>query len=178
MLRRLLILPLLFLPFLLEAETVSLKPSEALRIIFKDSQEVISEKKTLMPEDKARFEKEMGQPISKDTWNFYVARTGSRVDGYAVIDNEVGKTEPITFLTAITPDGRIRAVEVLVYREPIGGEVKDQRFLKQYQGKTMADPVRTGQDINNISGATLSSRAISRGVKRDLLLWNHFYGKK
>ena len=162
----------------LGAETVFLKPSEALKLIFKDSKEIVSESKTLTVEEMGRFEKKLGQPVVKDRWNFYIAKTDSRIDGYAVIDNEVGKTEPITFLTAVTPEGRVKAVEVLVYREPIGGEVKDKRFLKQYNGKTMADPVRTGQDINNISGATLSSRAISRGVKRDLVLWNHFYGKK
>lgn len=161
----------------LHAETVYLKPSEALKIIFHDSAEITSEAKTLAPAEKAALDKQLGQPVPKETWNFYIARSGKRIDGYAVIDNEIGKTEPITFLTAITPEGRIKAVEILVYREPVGSEVKDKRFLKQYEGKTPSDPVRTGQDITNISGATLSSRAVSRGVKRDLLLWSHFYGK-
>ena len=121
---------------------------------------------------------ELGMKLAKDSWDFFIARSAGKVEGYSLIDSEVGKTEPITFLTAINPDGKVREVEILVYREPIGSEVSDQRFLKQYQGKKSSDPVRIGQDITNISGATLSARAVSLGVKRDLALWETFYGKK
>ena len=69
-----------------------------------------------------------------------------------------------------------KSVEILIYREPIGGEVKSEAFRKQFQGKKDTDPVRSGQDIKNITGATLSSRAVSLGVKRALLLWKEFYG--
>lgn len=162
----------------LEAQTVYLKPSEALKIIFKDSREVVSEKKTLTAEQKERLEKQLGTKLEKYEWNFYIAKTNGRIDGYAVIDNEVGKTEPITFLTAITPAGEVREVEILVYREPIGSEVHDKRFLRQYHGKRESDPIRIGQDISNISGATLSARAVSNGVKRALAIWQILYGKK
>lgn len=159
------------------AQTVYLKPAEALKIIFKDSKEIVSEKKTLTPLQKAAVEKKLGRRLQREDWNFYVARSGGKTDGYAVIDNEIGKTEPITFLTAITPDGRVKAVEILVYREPIGSEVHEKRFLRQFGEKGAGDPIRVGQDIANISGATLSARAVSLGVKRDLLIWNAFYGK-
>ncbi len=171
-----LILILLMAPSL-GAETVFLKPAEALKLIFKDSKEIVSEKKRLTQEQAANLGKQLGAKLAKEEWTFYVARTGSKVDGYALIDHEIGKTEPITFLTAINPDGTVKTVEILVYREPIGGEVHEKAFLKQYQGKKGADPVRVGQDIKNISGATMSSRAVSRGVKRDLILWGLFYGK-
>lgn len=157
-------------------QTVYLKPSEALKIIFRDSKEIVSEPKTLTSEQKAALQKQLGAKILKDKWNFYVAKSGSKIDGYAVIDNEIGKTEPITFLTAIDPDGKVKAVEILVYREPVGSEVSQKVFLKKYEGKGVSDPVRAGQDIPIISGATLSSRAVSRGVKRNLLIWKTFYG--
>ena len=159
------------------AQTVYVKPSESLRIIFKDSKEIVSEKKMLTPEQKKKVESELGDKLSKNDWNFYIARTKGRVDGYALIDSEVGKTEPITFLTAITPQGEVKEVEVLVYREPIGSEVHDKKFVKQYQGKKISAPLRVGQDIQNISGATMSARAVTHGVKRALSLWTIFYGK-
>src|SRR3990167_9203879 len=153
---------LLLLPStVLGQTTVYLTPAEALKLVFKDSKEVVSEKKTFSADEKTAVGKKLGSKPAKDTWNFYIARTGNRVDGYALIDNEIGKTEPITFLTAIFPDGSVKAVEILVFRESHGGEVHEERFRKQFTGKKADNPVRAGQDIGNIAGATLSSRAVS-----------------
>jgi FMN-binding domain len=62
------------------------------------------------------------------------------------------------------------------YRESRGGKVKEQRFLSQFHGKTSDDPIRVNQDIVNYTGATLSSYAIARGVRRALALTHLFYG--
>jgi hypothetical protein len=62
----------------------------------------------------------------------------------------------------------VRNVEILVYRESRGGEVRRTRFLRQYRGKTGDDPIRTNRDILNIAGATLSVTALNHGVKRVL----------
>lgn len=159
------------------AETVYLTPQQALKRTFQGSQEVVSEKKTLLLEQKKRIEKATGITVAKDQWTFYLGKSGAKVDGYALIDNEIGKTEPITFMTTLSPQGEVRSVEILVYREPIGGEVKSDAFRKQFVGKKDVDPIRIGQDIKNITGATLSSRAVSVGVKRAVLLWKEFYGK-
>ncbi len=159
------------------AQTVYLTPEEALKRAFQNSQQVISDKKQLTDPQKSFVEKTLGKALAKTQWTFYLGKSGKQTDGYALIDNEVGKTEPITFMTMIGPDGKVRQVEILVYREPIGGEIQSDNFRKQFLNKTAADPVRSGQDIKNISGATLSSRAVSLGVKRALLLWKEFYDK-
>ena len=41
----------------------------------------------------------------------------------------------------------------------------------------MSDPIRINKDIINISGATMSVRSISAGVKRVLVLVDEFYLK-
>lgn len=158
------------------AETVYLTPQQALKRAFQGSAEVVSEKKGLAPEPKKRIEKALGGKIAKDQWIFYLGKSGAKIDGYALIDHEIGKTEPITFLTALDPKGVVQGVEILVYREPIGGEVKSENFRRQFVGKKETDPIRVGQDIKNITGATLSSRAVSLGVRRAALLWKEFYG--
>jgi Na+-translocating ferredoxin:NAD+ oxidoreductase RnfG subunit len=155
---------------------VYLKPEEALKLAFKGSDEVVLEKKELAPDQKKAAQKLAGSSFEKSDWNIYVARTSGNVDGYAIIDHEVGKMDPITFMTVISPQGSVRSVEILVYRESQGSEVHEPRFLKQYENKTLASPLREGQDIQNISGATLSVRAVTTGVRRDLAVWNVLYG--
>jgi thiamine biosynthesis lipoprotein ApbE len=90
--------------------------------------------------------------------------------GYAVVTEEIGKYKPITFVVGVTPDGAVRDAAVMVYRESHGGGVKRRRFLAQFVGKDLEDPIDPNRDIINISGATLSVRAIARGVKKVLVL--------
>lgn len=164
-------------PSLTWGDTVYLKPAEALKLVFRESEEIVAGPKVLSADQKEKFKQELGYPPTKDQWNFYLAKTKGKVEGYALIDHEIGKTEPITFMTAILPNGEVKSVEILVYRESHGGEVHESRFLKQYLNKTGSDPLKVGQDIANITGATLSSRAVTKGVKRALILWQIFYGK-
>lgn len=167
-----------FLASTANAQTIYIKPLEALKAIFKDSEEIISQKISLTPEQINEIEKKLGYQLSKKEWSVFIARSKNEADGYGIIDNELGKTEPITFLTTLTPEGKVRAVEILVYREPYGSEVHQKSFLKQYLNKNSADHLTVGQDIQAISGATISSSSVTKGVKRDLILWDAIYGKR
>jgi Na+-translocating ferredoxin:NAD+ oxidoreductase RnfG subunit len=157
--------------------TVFLKPEEAIKLIFKDSQEVIKEDHPVTSEVQQKASKLLGYELEKSDYPFYLGRTNGIVDGYAVIDDEVGKVLPITFITRINPDGKVAAVEIMVYRESHGGEVTSRRFLNQFREKSLNDELRLHGNIVNVTGATLSSQALVKGVKRALALWQIFYGK-
>jgi hypothetical protein len=73
--------------------------------------------------------------------------------------------------------GHVLDVELLVFRESRGSEIRQKRFNSQYEGKTVLDPVRINKDIINISGATMSVRSMSAGIKRVLVLVDEFYLK-
>lgn len=90
--------------------------------------------------------------------------------GYAVVSEESGKYRPITYMVGIDPEFHVTKVVVMVYREDRGGEIRTPRFLYQFKGKSAKDPIRVNRDIVNISGATISVRAISAGVKKVLYL--------
>lgn len=98
---------------------------------------------------------------------YEVFQTGQRI-GTAVVADEQGKYRPITFMAGIDTDHRIVDVRVLVYRESRGGEVRHPRFLKQYRGKSLENPVRINRDIVNITGATISVNALNSGVRKAL----------
>jgi len=91
--------------------------------------------------------------------------------GWFIIDQVLGKRELITYAVGIEAQGRVRGVEILEYRESHGGEVRDAKWLAQFVGKTSADPLALERDIRNISGATLSCRHITDGIKRLLKLY-------
>ncbi|HEX3273985.1 MAG TPA: FMN-binding protein [Gemmatimonadales bacterium] len=94
--------------------------------------------------------------------------------GFAEVRNVKGKEQPITYLVAVDSAGIMRDVDILVYRETQGGEVGSDAWRRQFRGKTAADPMAVGKDIRNISGATISSNAVTRSVRlavRQLAAW-------
>lgn len=98
----------------------------------------------------------------------YKASDGS----YLIIDEVVGKHEMITYAVGITPSGSIQDVEIMEYRESYGYEVAELSWRKQFFGKTATDEIKLNKDIENISGATLSSKHVTDGVKRVMVFYD------
>src|SRR4030095_3312218 len=134
--------------------TVYLKPADALKLIFKDSKEVFKEDHPVTPQVEEKAKKLLNYDLPKASYAFYIGKTDGHVDGYALIDDEVGKVEPITFVTRISPEGKVDQVEIMVYREPRGGEVTSRRFLNQFREKPLNDELRLHGNIMNVTGAT------------------------
>jgi hypothetical protein len=148
---------------------VYLTPEQAIREIFEDVAAVDTVRAVLGPSERETLHRALGRPVPIDTVVVLAPRRADGVLlGYAVIAEEIGKYRPITFMVGTDTSFAVRNVEVLVYRESRGGEVRRPRFLRQYRGKTDADPIRTNRDILNVAGATLSVTALNHGVKRVL----------
>jgi len=99
---------------------------------------------------------------------FYIATKDGAIQGYGVIGNERGKTRQITFMVLLDKDGVVKDLDILAFRESQGYEVENPRWRSQFRGKTARSRLRLKRDIRNISGATLSARAVTKGVKNVL----------
>jgi Na+-translocating ferredoxin:NAD+ oxidoreductase RnfG subunit len=100
------------------------------------------------------------------------AQAGGRVIGFFIFDRVIGKHLYIDYSVALDPGGRIRQVDILAYRESYGGEIRSPSWLGQFVGKSNASPLQVGNDIRNISGATLSSHHVTEGIKRIMAIAN------
>lgn len=94
--------------------------------------------------------------------------------GWFIVDDVVGKHEFITYAAALSPEGQVLGIEVMSYRETHGGQVRDTSWRQNFVGKTLADPFKLDKDVPNISGATLSCRNLTDGVKRLLIVQKLF----
>ncbi len=92
--------------------------------------------------------------------------------GVVMVDEVYGKHEFITYALGIGPGGKIVGVEILVYRESFGGEVRNAQWRDQFVGKSVGDRLQLDKDIQNISGATLSCQHVTEGIRRDLALYH------
>lgn len=93
-------------------------------------------------------------------------RSASGRAGWFIVDRVLGKHDMITYAVALSPDGAVRRVEILEYRETYGGEVRNPAWRQQFVGKRFGSALQLGKDIKNISGATLSSRHVTDGIRR------------
>ena len=113
--------------------------------------------------------------VAVDTNTAYRITRADSLLGFAVVRDVKGKDQPITFLVATDTADRLRDVDILVYREPYGGEVAYDAWRRQFRGKSRDDALQVGRDIRTISGATISVNAVTLGVRNalnDLTTWH------
>ncbi len=82
---------------------------------------------------------------------------------------ETGKDKLITTGIVIN-EGKIEQVKVLIFRESRGWEVRHDFFTDQFKQIKLKDNNTLSKHIDNISGATLSVRAIRKLAQIALLL--------
>ena len=156
---------------------VFLTEEEALTLMLPKSERVRKEVLQLSPDQKSTVESRIGWKFPEHSFEVYIGESGATIDGYVMVQNTIGKHKAMTYMVGVDKKGRVLNVELLVFREARGSEIRTKRFNVQYEGKTVLDPVRINRDIINISGATMSVRSMSAGVKRVLVLIDEFYLK-
>jgi hypothetical protein len=91
--------------------------------------------------------------------------------GWFIADEVVGKHDFIPFALALDASGAVKGVEILEYREAYGGQVRNPQWLAQFLGKRPGQSFKLGHGVKNISGATLSCKHVTDGVRRLLATW-------
>ncbi|GJQ58035.1 MAG: hypothetical protein D8M57_01415 [Candidatus Scalindua sp. AMX11] len=154
---------------------VFLTPEQALQQTFPDCDSIVYDEVIPTPEEINRLQKRLKRKIFEDHFTVYIGSRSGVVQGYAIITEEVGKFHPYTFIVSSNPEGEIRHIAVLIYRESRGGEIMNKRFLHQFKGKSLKNRIRINRDIINITGATMSVVTMCTGVKKVLGVIEEYY---
>jgi Na+-translocating ferredoxin:NAD+ oxidoreductase RnfG subunit len=117
---------------------------------------------TLSDEQKKEIEHASGVDVRNATQQVWKVDGG----GWLIVDEVLGKHEFITYAVGLLADGSVKQVEIMDYRETYGYEVRDAAWRAQFVGKTAQSKLHLDDDIKNVSGATLSCRHITDGVRR------------
>lgn len=125
----------------------------------------------LTREQMRAIEKDSGVRVRLDFERVWRAEKNGGFLGWFFVDEVLGKHEYITWVLALNPDGSVRHLEVMDYRETYGYEIRDADWRAQFLGKKHGARLKLDDDIKNISGATLSCRHVTDGVKRLLSLY-------
>ena len=147
--------------------TIYLSVEQAQSLMFKGAT-FTPDDRTLTDDQARAIEKAAGVNVRSRTLKLWRVSSG----GWFIADEVVGKHDFIPFTLGLDASGKVVGLEILEYREAYGGEVRGEAWRAQFLGRTRGDPVKLGADIKNISGATLSSKHVTDGVRRLLITFD------
>lgn len=141
--------------------------------IYKNNEE--AEKKALkqlMPE--ADTNDKMGEwTIHEKKAKYFISKKGTDTIGYIIQSYGKGYSSYINTFVAVDKDMKVQKISVLSHGETpgLGDEIETDVFKDQFKGKTVEHlkviKGETKEDIQAISGATISSRAVSEDAVKN-----------
>lgn len=120
------------------------------------------------------------EPFGKHA-EYYDARKGNEAVGYIASTYGKGYSSYISVLVATGTDLKVRKISILGHGETpgLGDEIEQEYFLKRFENKAIEQlevvKVEGTDKIQAISGATISSRAVTNGVREAVKLLQEKY---
>jgi electron transport complex protein RnfG len=113
---------------------------------------------------------------------FYIGKYNGRITGIACEGTGQGYSGSIRVMVGISPEGEVSGIEILEHLETpgLGSRIENEEFRAQFKGKSLADSKLVNGnlavkndlgDIDALSGATISSRGVTRAVNQALHLF-------
>lgn len=150
--------------------TVFYAKQEALEIAFPEADDVETKSFFLTQEQIGLVQNLAKAPLDAKVVAFYIGRKGETVLGYAFIETHIVRTLPETFLIVVSPAGTIQRVLTLAFYEPLE-YLPSERWIGQFDGQVLTPQLQLQRDIHGITGSTLTARAVTRGIRKVLALF-------
>ena len=111
--------------------------------------------------------KNIASSATDDSFTFYYGKSkDGKLQKACTAVPQQGKEGAMSVGVCFDPSGVIQKVVILTFVEDHGRKVKEESFLKQFTGKKVASHFQVGDDIDGVSGATVSSKAVSEAVRK------------
>ena len=144
---------------------------EALRLAFPEPAEV--ERRTAFLDEaqlnEARALAGEDVEINQSVVTYYIGWRADGTMGVAYFDSHKVRTMPEVLMIVVSPEARIERVETLKFSEPPEYLASDS-WYEQFDGKKLKEDLSLKGSIINMTGATLTSVAVTRAARRVLAL--------
>ena len=120
---------------------------------------------------KVLVQNKVKQRFYRDELYYWNISNNDTTIAYALMDNVLGKSMPITFLVIVNNEGDILASDVIKYREAYGSEVGNKNWLAQFTYFNDTTDFKVGGNIDGISGATISVNSLTKGIQKIAILF-------
>jgi NosR/NirI family nitrous oxide reductase transcriptional regulator len=101
-------------------------------------------------------------PLSR---GLFEVKQGGHAVGYAAMGTASGYSGPLTLAVGTSPDGRVRSLAILEYRDTPDLMRGATRLLGSLLDRSPADGFEVGRDVDAVTGATFSSRGLALAAR-------------
>ncbi len=153
------------------AGQVFLTQQEALELAFPPPMSVERRTAFLSEADLSRADElaGSGSDVDQRIVSYYVGTLENQTQGVAYFDAHRVRTLPEAIMIVVGPEGEVTRVEILKFAEP-RDYLASAAWLKQFEGRRLDADVSIGRGVARMTGATLTSRAVTSAVRRVLAL--------
>jgi hypothetical protein len=148
-----------------------LTQAEALKLAFPAATEIERRTAYLTDEELARVRATAGPGVEvrQGVVTYYFGTRGNETLGVAYFDVHRVRTLPEVVMIVVSPRATVARIEILKFSEPPEYRAPDG-WLRQFQGRDLSEGVSLKRGIVGITGATLTSDAVTDAVRRVLAL--------
>ncbi|GHC45298.1 FMN-binding protein [Ulvibacter litoralis] len=100
--------------------------------------------------------------------HLFKLKSNTETLGYLYLGEAPSKKMVFDYIVMFTPEVTVKKSKVLIYREDYGRQIGSQRWLKQFIGLSPDDAVNYGENIDAISGATISAASMTTAISEVL----------
>lgn len=148
-----------------------LTQEEALELAFPDADRIDRRTAFLSEEELERADRVAGEraEVRHEIVTYYVATRAGSPLGAAYFDAHRVRTLPEVVMITVRPDRTIGRIEILKFSEP-PDYIAPEGWLDQLEGRSLGPELSLKGEVVNMTGATLTSRAITSAARRVLAL--------
>ncbi|MGC9325219.1 MAG: RnfABCDGE type electron transport complex subunit G [Desulfomonilia bacterium] len=143
--------------------------------VYQDRLELLSALNMVLPDHTNEPDQDV---IEVDSTTYYLSKSSESINGVAFITStDKGYSGLIRIIVGVRPDGEIISIGILQHSETpgLGSKIQEEWFKEQYEGRTLEGAKwavkKDGGDFDQISGATISPRAVTSAVKEGLVAY-------
>jgi len=149
---------------------------EALRSAFPEA-DVIDKRTFFLTDDQKKQVETLARTrLDSKLVTLYIGKRGQKPLGYAMIDVHTVRTLPEAVMVVLSLEGRVVSTLILAFYEPLE-YLPNERWLTQFDQARLTPDLRVGGRIAGITGATLTTRAMTESVRKVLALYQVLIAK-
>ena len=161
-------LTLLFLSSL-HAQLI-LSPFEALKMNFNEN--IVIQKKSILISKAQAKEVQQRAKVKLNTkiYKTFKVTQDDKLLGYGILVIQKVRTKTSAILSIITPDGILKAIEIVAFNEPTE-YIPSKTWVNTFTNLPLDDTLKLGKKIPNITGATFSARSATDASRIALAIY-------
>lgn len=155
-----------------------ISPTASMQDAFSPEIEVQKKNILLSREQTHSIEQEIKGKLKTKLYQIYKASKNDKLLGYGILISQNVRSKNCVAMYHISNDSILKSIEIIAFNEP-KKYLPSKNWIQVFNGASTSQPLYLSKEIPNISGATLSAKAVTDASRIAFAIYNQILkGKK